>query len=70
MNNSTKNTFFLDIFNKILKVNNNEIIILYNKDGEPWFGLKDIIIALGYSNYKKANTLLKINKNDISNHES
>jgi prophage antirepressor-like protein len=40
--------FFLDIFNQLLKINKNEIIIIFNINGDVWFGLKDIIKALGY----------------------
>jgi prophage antirepressor-like protein len=46
------NSFFLDIFNKILKINNHDIVCVY-KD-EIWFGLRDILKALEYNNYKKA----------------
>ncbi len=59
------NSFFLDIFNKILKVNENEIIILFDKDNNIWFGLIDIIKVLKYSNYLKAILKLKINNNTI-----
>jgi len=40
------NRFFLDIFNKILKVNDNEIIIIFDKDNNLWFGLRDILRTL------------------------
>ena len=69
MNDSTKNTFFLDIFNKILKVNNNEIIILYNKDGEPWFGLRDVIIALGYNDIKHFTNYIHIDTTNIKKYD-
>jgi prophage antirepressor-like protein len=54
------NSFFLDIFNKILKVNENEIMIIFDNDNNIWFGLRDIIITLGYSNITKAITEIKI----------
>ena len=41
-------SFFLDIFNKLLKLNENDIIIVFDVDGNIWFGLKDVIRALGY----------------------
>ncbi len=41
-------SYFLDVFNKLLKINNNEIIIIFDTDGDIWFGLKDVIRALGY----------------------
>ena len=57
---SLKNSFFLDIFNKIIKVNENEIIIIFDKDNNIWFGLRDIIKALNYNNITKAITQIKI----------
>ena len=54
------NSFFLDIFNKILKVNENEIMIIFDNDNNIWFGLRDIIKVLEYSNITKAITKIKI----------
>ena len=59
------NIFFLDIFNKILKVNNNDISLLYDKDGELWFGYKDILISLGYSDIQRAKVNFNLDKNNI-----
>ena len=56
------NSFFLDVFNKILKVNDNKIIMLFDEDNELWFGLRDIIKTLGYSNITNAITNIKISK--------
>ncbi len=55
-----ENIFFMEIFNEILKINDYTIVIIYDIDSNIWFGLKDIILALGYLNYKKANTKLKV----------
>lgn len=41
-------SFFLDVFNKLLKINKDEIIIIFDINGDIWFGLKDVIRALGY----------------------
>ena len=60
-----KNIFFMEILNNILKINENEIMIIYDNDGDIWFGLRDIIKSLGYSNYKKANTKLQITRTNI-----
>jgi prophage antirepressor-like protein len=62
---SLKNSFFLDIFNKILKVNENEIIVIFDNENNIWFSLIDIFKSLGYSNYRKARLKLKINNNTI-----
>jgi hypothetical protein len=45
---SLKNSFFLDIWNHLIKINENNIFILFDTDGNIWFGLKDLIKALGY----------------------
>ena len=58
------NIFFLDIFNKILKVNNNDISLLYDKDGELWFGYKDILISLGYNDIQRAKVNFDLDKNN------
>jgi prophage antirepressor-like protein len=55
--------FFLEVFNKILKVNDTEITILFDKSNKIWFGYRDILKALEYSNYKKATQTIKLNHN-------
>ena len=59
---SLKNSFFLDIFNKIIKVNENEIIIIFDKDNNIWFGLRDVLKALNYNNITNAITNINISK--------
>ena len=56
--------FFMEIFNEILKINNNEIIIMYDIDGKIWFALKDLIKTLGYTSVENAITSIKIHKNN------
>jgi len=65
MSNKKNNMFFMEIFNDILKINDHEISIIYDKKGNIWFGLSDIIKSLDYSNYNKARKKLKINKNNV-----
>ena len=64
-----ENIFFMEIFNNILKINKKEIMIVYDVDGNIWFGLRDIIKSLGYSNYKKANAKLKITSINIKKYK-
>jgi prophage antirepressor-like protein len=66
----SSNNFFLDIFNKLLKINNSNVFIIFDKNGDIWFAFKDLLIALGYSNYKKAIKKIKINKNFIKMYEN
>ena len=56
--------FFLDIFNQLLKINEDNILIIFDIDGEIWFALKDIYKVLGYNNIDKV-----INKTNIKNKE-
>ena len=52
--------FFLDIFNQLLKVNEENILIIFDSDGEIWFALRDVYKVLGYNNIDKV-----INKTNI-----
>ena len=65
MSNKKDTRFFMEIFNNILKINEQEIAIIYDKSNNIWFGLTDIIKSLEYNNYSKARKKLKINKNNI-----
>ena len=57
-------TFFLDIFNKLLKYGDKEISIIFDSNGDIWFGLRDILKVLDYKNYKKALQNIYISKNN------
>ena len=59
-----KTEFFMSIFNQILHINNTEIMLIFDKNINIWFGLRDIIIVLGYKNYEKAITNINISKNN------
>lgn len=41
--------FFLEIFNNLLKINETEVFIVYDKNGEIWFKYKDLLKALQYT---------------------
>lgn len=56
--------FFMQIFNDILQINNNNIIIIYDIDGNIWFGLTDILKSLSYSNIQKAMSNIQISTNN------
>jgi len=47
-------TFFLDIFNKILKYGEKEIKIIFDSNGDIWFGVRDVLKVLDYTNLDKA----------------
>ncbi len=44
----------IDVFNNLLKYNEQEIFIVVDKNNQIWFKLKDILKLLGYKNLKKA----------------
>ena len=62
----------MEIFNEILKINNNEIVIIYDINGNIWFALRDIIKILGYTSIDNAiasvNNMYKKKYNDISHY--
>ena len=57
--------FFLDVFNKILKVNDKKIFIIFDKNGNIWFAMRDLFKALGYTNLNKAINNIDIDKNNV-----
>ena len=64
MSEKQTNMFFMEIFNDILKINDTNVMIVYDVDGNIWFGLRDIIKSLGYSNIRKAITNIKTSDNN------
>ena len=65
MSKKQDSIFFMEIFNDILKINDHEISIIYDKKGNIWFGLRDIIKSLKYNNVRNAITKLKISENNV-----
>ena len=59
MGNNDK-TFFLQIFDHLLKINENEIFIVYDNDGNIWFKYRDLLKALGYSDIDHTINEMKI----------
>jgi hypothetical protein len=43
MSKKQNSIFFMQIFNDILKINNNEVMIVYDREGNIWFGFSDVI---------------------------
>jgi prophage antirepressor-like protein len=65
-----KEVFFMEIFNEILKLNDNDIVIVYDKNSNVWFGLRDVVKALEYNNYRNAVTKLRISKENIKKYKA
>jgi len=55
---------FIDVFNNLLKYNEQEVFIVVDKYNQMWFKLKDILKLLGYSNLKKTLYSSIIDKNN------
>jgi prophage antirepressor-like protein len=64
MNN---NNFFLEVFNNLLKINDSEILIIFDVDGNIWFKYKELLEALGYNYADDALSNLKISISNKSN---
>ena len=61
MSKKQNNIFFMEIFNDILKINNNEVMIIYDVNGNIWFKFKDILKVIGYLGTLKHYKNIKIN---------
>ena len=60
-----ENTFYLDIFNKLLLFNDEKIFIIFDKKGNIWFNLNNLLKILGYKDFNKSKKDLNINKDFI-----
>jgi prophage antirepressor-like protein len=59
------NNFYLDIFNKLLSINDHKIFIVFDTNKNIWFHFKDLLMALGYKDSKKAIKRLEIDNKYI-----
>ena len=57
-------TFFLDIFNHLLEINKNKILIIFDVNANIWFSFKDIIKSLEYVNIDNAISTITISKDN------
>ena len=57
--------FFLDIFNKLFKINEQEIFIIFDIDGNILFKFKDVLKVLGYTSTLKQYNIFNIDKEYI-----
>jgi prophage antirepressor-like protein len=57
-------SFFIDIFNNLLKYNKQEVFIVVDKYNEIWFKLKDIVKLLGYNDHSRTVSRININNNN------
>jgi hypothetical protein len=62
MSKKQDSIFFMEIFNDILKINDTNVIIIYDIDGNIWFGLRDILKVIGYRSLENAMATIYIDK--------
>ena len=55
---------FIDVFNNLLKYNEQEVFIVVDKYNQIWFKLKDIVKLLGYNDYSRTVSRININNNN------
>jgi prophage antirepressor-like protein len=59
------NGFYLDVYNKILKFNDEEIFIVFDENDEIWFKYGDVLKVLGYIDVKNAIKDINLNEKYI-----
>ncbi len=57
-------SFIVNIFNNLLKLNETEIMIIFDKDNNIWFKYRNILEALEYNDID--HRINEFNINDIS----
>lgn len=55
-------TFIFDILSQILKYGNDDISIIFDDKGKPWFKLSDLLNLLGYTSVTKQPSILNISE--------
>jgi prophage antirepressor-like protein len=53
-------SFFVDLFNNILKYNDKTVFIVIDINNTIWFKMKDVLKLLGYYNISKSNRIYHI----------
>jgi prophage antirepressor-like protein len=48
------NNFYLDVFNKLLSINEHKVFIIFDDNENIWFNFRDLLNALGYKNSRQA----------------
>ena len=58
-------SFIVDIFENLIKYDNQEIFIILDVNNNIWFKMKDVLIVLGYHNITKFKRLKNIDKQNF-----
>jgi len=65
-----KQYFFMSVFENILKVNETNVMIIYDVDGNILFKFKDLLKSIGYTSKIKQLETVKIDKNNVFAYEN
>ena len=61
------NKFYLDVFDKILNINDKKVFIVFDKNGDIWFCFNELLYAIGYKDPKNTRKKLNIDKKYLQN---
>jgi prophage antirepressor-like protein len=61
--------FFLDVFNHVLKMDDRDVFIIFDKNGNCWFAFKQLLIAIGYKDPDKTRKIVDISCANIKKYE-
>jgi hypothetical protein len=61
------NKFYLDVFDKILNINDKKVFIVFDKNGDIWFCFNELLYAIGYKDPKSSKKDLNIDKKYLQN---
>jgi len=64
------NSFYLDIYNNILNYKKNQLLIIFDIDGNIWFKLRDLLKIIGYEDPKDAIKNLDLDNKYIKKYKS
>ena len=70
MSRKYSDVFFMDFFNDIIKVNDSEVMVVYDVDGNIWLKLKDILMVLEYSKTLRQPSNIKINRKNVKKYNN
>uniref|UniRef100_A0A6C0E079 Bro-N domain-containing protein n=1 Tax=viral metagenome TaxID=1070528 RepID=A0A6C0E079_9ZZZZ len=70
MSRKYSDVFFMDFFNDIIKVNDSEVMVVYDVDGNIWLKLKDILLVLEYSKTLRQPSNIKINRKNVKKYNN
>ena len=62
-----ENKFYLDVYNELLKFNDEQIFIVFDENDDIWFKYGDVLKVLGYIDVKNAIKDINLNQQFIKN---